>query len=280
MVLYKLLSVTDLTTNTVDVISLTDIGSTGKKIETLGVPVRALNMRGGIGNLLLVLKLATWLKRSKPDIIQTWMYHADLLGGIAAKFAGGIPLAWGIHNSNLNPALSKRSTIWTAKLCAMFSHWLPSKIVCVSDGARNAHEAIGYSAEKMTLIPNGIDTAAFKPNRDCRISVRQELGIGRNTILIGLIARFDPQKDHHSFIKAAKLLSSFYPKAHFLLCGDGIDWENENLVSWIDNEGLRRCFHLLGLRDDIPRLTAALDIASSSSFGESFSLTLGEAMAC
>jgi len=280
MMLYKLLSAMDHKNFTNEVISLTDIDAIGKKIQALGVPVRALGMRRGIPNPLMVLKLAHWLRRSKPEVIQTWMYHADLIGGLAAKIAGKIPVVWGIHHSNLVPGHNKRTTIWTAKLCARLSGWLPNKIVCVSDGARKAHEAIGYESEKMIVVPNGIDTAVFKPNLSNRTSVRKELGLTKDTLLICLVARFDPQKDHHNFIKAAEKFCINHKDTHFLLCGNEINWYNKKLVSWIDNAGLRPCFHLLGLRDDIPRLTSALDIASSSSFGESFALTLGEAMSC
>ncbi len=280
MVLYKLLLSMDRNEFIPEVISLTDVGAMGKKIEGLDVPVRALGMRRGIPNPLMVLKLAGWLRRSKPDVIQTWMYHADLVGGLAAKIAGGIPVSWGIHHSNLDPQHSKRLTILTAKLCAWLSHWLPTKIVSVSNGARKVHEAIGYAVDKMIVIPNGIDTVLFKPDASARLSVRNELALPKDTLIIGLVARFDPQKDHRSFIKAAEKFCIDHQNAHFLLCGNGINWDNEKLAVWIYNAGLRHCFHLLGLRDDIPRLTSALDIASSSSFGESFSLTIGEAMAC
>ena len=70
------------------------------------------------------------------------------------------------------------------------------------------------------------------------------------------------------------------PETHFLLCGDGITWENYELVGWIKAAGIDDWCHLLGRRDDIPRLTAALDIASISSSTEAFPNVIGEAMAC
>ncbi len=281
MVLYKLLSGIDRNIFTSEVISLTDIGAIGDEIESLNVPVRALGMPRGIPNPLMVLKLVGWLKRSNPDVIQTWMYHADLLGGLAAKMIGGIPVIWGIHHSNLDPQYNKRLTILTSKLCSKLSRHLPQRIVCVSPGARKVHEQIGYAADKMAVVPNGIDTSVFKPDKDCNLSVCRELGLAENTILIGMIARFNPQKDHLNFIKAAAKLHNDLPtNTHYLLCGHGIAWDNEILTSWIESAGLRHCFSLLGVRGDVPRLTASLNIATLSSFGESFSLTLGEAMSC
>jgi len=280
MMLFKLLLGIRQYDCTHEVISLTDIGPLGEKITSLGVRVRAMGMQLGSPNPLMLLKLSRWVKQAHPDAIQTWMYHADLMGGLAAKFAGGIPVAWGIHNANLDLRYNNRLTVWTVRLCSILSKWLPTKIVYVSDGARKVHEQVGYVAVKTVVIPNGIDTSLFKPHKASRLSVRQELGIDKNTFLIGLVARFDPQKDHRNFIKAAKQLCAVKPHTHFVLCGYGIDWNNQALASWIDGEGLRDCFHLLGVRDDISRITSALDIASSSSFGESFALTVGEAMAC
>jgi glycosyltransferase involved in cell wall biosynthesis len=111
--------------------------------------------------------------------------------------------------------------------------------------------------------------------------VREELGISQEALLIGLVGRFDPQKDHRNFVEAAARLRTDCPQVHFLLCGDGVNWNNAELTGWIGEAGLRQQFHLLGRREDMPRLTAALDISStSSSYGEGFPNVIGEAMAC
>jgi len=279
MMLYRFLSAMSSHSSQHNVISLTDIGPIGKRIETLGVPVRALGICSGLPSPLLIFKLAKWLKEMNPDVVQTWMYHADLIGGLAAKIADKSPVVWGIHNSNLDIQYNKRSTILIVKLCSKLSRWLPERIIYVSHGARKIHEKYGYMPEKTIVIPNGIDTAVFKPNSESRLSVRRELGVDDSATLIGLISRFNSQKDHRNFIQAAKLIRVSHPNVQFLLCGTGINWDNEKLALWIDDASLMLCFHLLGVRGDVPRITSALDIATSSSFGESFSLTLGEAMA-
>ena len=133
----------------------------------------------------------------------------------------------------------------------------------------------------MMVIPNGFDLAAFKPDAKARTAVREELGISQEALLIGLVGRFDPQKDHRNFVAAAARLRAYCPQVHFLLCGDGVNWNNAELTGWIGEAGLRQQFHLLGRREDMPRLTAALDISStSSSYGEGFPNVIGEAMAC
>ena len=280
MMLYKLLSYQDSVHIEPEVVSLTDVGPIGRRIQEIGIPVRALGMRRGVLNPFAVLKLVTWLRRSRPAVVQSWMYHSDLVGGISAKWAGGVPLVWGIRHSNLDAGINKQSTIWTAKLCARTSRWLPARIICCSEASRQVHTSIGYAPEKMVVIPNGFDLDTFRPDPGARESVYRELGIEKDVPLIGLIGRFDPQKDHRNFVIAAARLQAHSPDPHFLLCGDGVDNQNAELTRWIVEAGLGKRFHLLGRREDIPRLAAALDIASSSSIGEGFPNVIGEAMAC
>jgi glycosyltransferase involved in cell wall biosynthesis len=160
------------------------------------------------------------------------------------------------------------------------SHWLPARIVCCSESTRKVHTELNFAAKKMLVIPNGSDLTAFKRNPEARLSVRKELGVREGTPLIGLVARFDPLKDHYTFVRAAALLRARLPNANFVLCGEGITWENPELARWIEAARIRDRCHLLGLRRDMPRLTAALDIASSSSSREAWPLAVGEAMAC
>ena len=247
----------------------------------LGVGVRALGMGRTVPSPLMIFSLARMIRESQPDIVHAWMYHANLLAGLAAKFARSPPVIWGIRQSNLDPRLSKRSTILTARLCARLSARLPARILCCSAVARDVHVALGYAPEKMAVIPNGFDLECFRPNGEARIAVRRELGIDDDALLIGLVARFDPQKDHRSFITAAASLLEMGQSAHFLLCGEGADADNRELGGWIEGSGIGANCHLLGLRDDMAEITAALDIAvSSSAFGEGFSNAVAEAMAC
>lgn len=282
IMLYKLLSKMNRDVFEAEVISITDIGPVGEKIQSLGVNVRALEItRCGAPNPFVIFKLIKWLRQSRPDIIQTWMYHANLIGSITAWLAGNIPVVWGIHHTDLDPQGIKRSTIWIAKICAKLSHFLPNLIICCSNATQKIHASLGYDNRKMIVIPNGFDLDAFAPNPDFRTSVRHELRIPENVILIGLVARFHLQKDHHNFVQAAVKLHKYLPDVHFLLCGDNVDKKNKKLTDWINKAGLDKYFYLLGRRDDIPRLLSSLDIFSlSSSFGEAFPLVVGEAMAC
>ena len=280
LMLYKLLSAIDRERFYCEVISLTGPGQVDHLIEKLGIKVRSLGMRPSVPDIRALLQLSMILKEIEPHTIQTWMYHADLLGSLANLLANRSPLVWGIRNNILDPKSTRRTTYLTVKLCAYLSKRLPARIVTNSHAAVDVHSRLGYTAEKMQVIPNGFDTLLFKPDPEARQSVRQEFNIPDNTPLIGLIARYDPLKDHLNFIKAAAMLNKDHPDVHYLLCGRGITWENPTLQKWIADTGLENQFHLLGRREDMPRLTAALDISSMTSFGEAFPNVIGEAMAC
>jgi glycosyltransferase involved in cell wall biosynthesis len=209
------------------------------------------------------------------------MYHADLLGGLAARMAGRMPLLWGIRNSTLDAKTSKRTTIQVVRLCARLSRLLPSRIICCSKEAMRIHIDLGYAAQKFVVIPNGLDLDLFKPDPAARREVRGELGVRDDAILIGLGARFDPQKDHLNFVEAASVLAARHANVEFVLWGDEITWDNHILADAIAKSGFGARFHLLGWRGDTSRLSAALDIgALSSAYGEAFPNVLGEIMAC
>lgn len=279
MMLFKLLSRTDRSRFAPSVVSLTATGPLAAEIEALGISVTTLEMRRGIPDPRTVARLAAFLRRHSPDLVQTWMYHSDLLGGVAARIAG-IPVIWNIRHSNLDAGVNKSMTILTARLCAALSGVIPRRIVCNSETARKVHARLGYRDQLFEVIPNGFDAELFCPDSDKRDEVRRELGVGENELLVGLVARFDPQKDHLNFVLAGKMLCDSGVSARFLLCGDGIDEGNAKLMQWIVDSGHRDRFILLGRRKDVARLTAALDVAVSSSCGEGFSNSIGEAMAC
>jgi len=281
MMLFKLLSHMDLCEFDSSVLSLTADGPVGEKIRQLGIPVTSLGMKPGMADPVHFYRLVRILRNVRPDLLQTWMYHSDLMGGLAARVSGNFAVIWGLRNSTLDNENSKKSTLSIVKLLAKLSGWIPNRIVSCSYAAQDVHTRLGYRADKFTVIPNGFDTGIFHPDSKARNSLREELSLPMESLLIGLVGRFDPQKDHEHFIQAAGCLALHTDQVHFVLAGDGITWQNETLANWIRSSGLERRFHLLGPRQDIPRLTAALDIATSSSaYGEAFPNVIGEALAC
>lgn len=263
-----------------EVVSLIGEGPLSGEVRQRGVPLHSLDLRRGVPDPGSVLRLTALLRRLKPDVVQTWMYHADLIGGVAARLAGVKRIAWSLHSSDLDPARVRKTTQLTVRLCARLSHSVPRKICATARRAIETHTAMGYDPAKFVHIPNGFDTVACHPDPELRAIVRAELGVPPEAPLIGMTARFDPQKDHHNFVQAAEKLARTHPSVRFLLCGPDVTEENAELTGWLDGAGVRDRFLLLGSRSDVPRLLTALDVGTlSSRYGETFPLAIGETMA-
>jgi glycosyltransferase involved in cell wall biosynthesis len=277
MMLYKLLSRMDAGRFRSIVVCMTGEGQVAEWIRKLGIDVHPLGMRRGRPSLAAALRLVGLLRRERPTILQTWLYHADLLGLLTARLAGCPGVVWNIRSSKVEMYQHKRLLRYTIRTCAGLSRQ-PDAIVVNSVAGRRDHRRIGYHPRAWVLIPNGFDTERFRPDQAARC-LRSELGLNSDTFLIGLVARFDPLKDHTTFLKAAGLLHSCCPEVHFVLVGRDVTLDNPVLSRLIEQGKLTRAVHLLGERRDVPRLTAGLDLATSCSVSEGFPNAVGEAMA-
>jgi glycosyltransferase involved in cell wall biosynthesis len=262
------------------VISLMDDGKYGPLLREAGISVYALGMPRGRLVFAGLWRLWRILRRERPDLVQTWMYHANLVGGVFSRLAGIRAICWGIHNTSTEPALIGRSTFLVSRVCAILSRWIPCQIVCCAHRAVVTHQVIGYDAERCVVIPNGYDVARFRPDRVASRSVRQALSVSDTHPCIGLVARFDRQKDHANLIAALARVSAVGWEFETLLVGTGMDTNNRMLMELIEVSRLSNSVHLLGQRDDITSVMNALDLHVMSSVHEAFPNVLAEAMAC
>lgn len=276
----NLLERIDLKKFSCQVISLTDVGEIGIRMAALGIPVETLGMRRGMPGPIRFVRLVRRLQQIKPDVVHTWMYHANLMGGLAARMARIPTVIWGIRSSDFLRADTSLATRVVVSLCAKVSSWLPDCILYNSQKGIAYHKKLGYAEHRSLVVPNGVNLEKFKPSVQARHDVRRELGVPVIAPLVGLIARFDPLKNHEGFIKAAACLQRDMPEVHFLMVGQDVEWSNPVLKNLIEEARLTRVFHLLGRRDDIPRITASLNVASLTSWSEAFPNVLIEAMAC
>lgn len=280
IMLLKVLSKMDQECFSPEVVSLTDIGTVGPKIQALGIPVHSIGMRSGRPYPLSIWRFIRLVRRLQPDLLQGWMYH----GNLAAQFVKPIlskraHIIWSIHHSVYSLANEKWATAWVIRLCARMSIF-PSRILYVAQSSATQHEHLGFSSKKCSVIPNGFNVDLFIPSEEARNQIRKELGLAPSVKTIGLIARYHSMKDHKNFLEAAAILLKSNPDAHFILAGKNIDRNNKSLMSSVQSLGLEGKIHFLGFRQDSHTLNAAFDIAANSSFSESFSSAIGEAMSC
>ena len=259
--------------------SLRTRGVHSETLESHNISVNALGARTLASMPAAFRHLAESLRKDSPDIVQTHLYHADLLGGWAARKAGVGPIVWGIHNSGLGWSTMKPATRAVIRACAWSSHRVPDRIVSCSQSGIARHVEVGYASEKIEFIPNGFDLKQFRFDPQAASEVRRELNVPLDAPMVGLVARLDPQKDHGTFISMAAIMHRLRPDVHFILVGQGVDDPNGSVSQGITRSQIGSVCRLLGRRSDISRLMSAFDVLVSSSIAEAFPLVIGEAMA-
>lgn len=256
------------------VVTLLSPGVLRHELERAGIEVLSLHISRSSRNPVALLRLARLIKKRRPDMIQTWLYLADILGGLAARLTGAVPVIFSIRHGSF--VGDDARTIGLARLVAILSHLIPDRIISCSQVAGDIHSQIGYASHKLQVIPNGF-TIVDKATHSGKL--RAFLGVPPATRLIGMIGRFFPAKDHAGFVAAAALVKKQFPGAEFVLCGLGVDKNNAQLCSLLDGAGVTQCCHLLGRQTEIAWILADLDILVSSSASEGFSNVIGESMA-
>ena len=238
------------------------------RLRESGVEVLDLKIRGPISASLGLIRLVRIIRGYRPHIVQSWMYHADLVATLALILSWRrrqTRLYWGIRCSNMDQRRYSPILRYVIRLCTWLS-FVPDKIVANSRSGLEYHRKIGYRPRSDLVIENGVDTAVFHPDADTRRQVRRELRLDGSSPILAMVARMDPMKDHASFFTALEKV----PNAVALLVGSGTD-------RFPDMPRVLK----LGETTDIARLLAACDlIVSSSAFGEGFFNALLEGMSC
>jgi len=262
------------------VFTLKEKGSLSRDFESQNIRVYNVGGMGGILRISALIRSLKIFRQINPDIIQGWLAHGNFVAQITSILLPyRLSTLWNIRYTALPKTETKRSILFIIKLLSILS-FLPQKIVFNSKAGADDHIRIGYRSDKSCIIPNGFDTKLFSPSEKNRSCVRSELNISEEAVLIGLIGRFDPLKDHRCFLKAGAKLLSNKREILFLLAGREVDWQNRHLKQFIEKLGISGKVFLLGERRDVHRITAALDIAACTSVAEGFPNVIGEAMSC
>jgi glycosyltransferase involved in cell wall biosynthesis len=238
------------------------------RLRAAGIEVIELRFDRGGGVAAGLARLARLIAKSRPDIVQGWMYHGDLAALVALVLSGRrrrTHLIWSIRCSAMDWRSYGLGLALIVKACALLSRW-PDVVTANSAAGLKSHLALGYCPRRAEVVANGVDVDEFRPDAAARRAVRTELGIPDDAIVLVHVARVHAMKDHGSFLTAIAAL----PELSALLVGAG----TENLPS-------ARNLLRLGHRHDVARFFAAADfVVSSSRFGEGFSNVLAEGMAC
>lgn len=261
------------------VVSLGCYGQIGPQLNSIGIPVLCLGLNKNPLSTTNLYKLYRLIKEWKPDLIQGWMYHANIIALLFGNFlTDSVPVLWNIRHSLGDTKNEKLLTTLLIRFGACISN-RPCKIIYNSKLSKKHHESIRYSPKKAIVIPNGFDCKIFKPSEKVRSKLRCKLGLSNSIPLVGMVARYHPIKDHRNFIEAAKILLEQFPNMNFVLVGKDVDTDNIELMSYIECAEVMHRIHLLGERSDVADIVAGFDVLALSSTSEAFPNIIGEAMA-
>ncbi len=259
-------------------ISLLPGGQIESELRGSGIPVICLGVRRGIPDPRAIKRLRGILHDERIDLLQSYSYAPNLIGLFAAK-AAGIPAIWSLRCSKVDFSHYKMSAAISFHLNRLLSRF-PDLIVANSDAGRLYHRSRGYSGGRMIMVPNGFELDRYRMDEDARRRLRRDLGVDDGTVLIGHVARFDPIKDHRTFVAAGGRVCGSRPEVRLVMIGRGVTKDNPALSGWIAAAGVEGKVFLLGQRTDVDKLMAGLDFLVSSSEDEGFPNVVAEAMAC
>ena len=230
-------------------------------------------------SLFKLYKLVVIFLEHRPNILQSWLYQSDLISIIVRLFFS-VPVIWNIRQSNLSVEHNKLFTRICMKICAYASYKFPDKIVCNSFAARLAHIEIGYDPSKFVVIHNGFEIENSVGNNQNKNMLKTMLNLTRVEKIIGMVGRYDSQKNYRGFFAIASKVFDDFPDIHYCLFGEGVDEANQELNGFLENCKVPKThIHLMGRSDDVKKKMEEFEILILPSLGESFPNVIGEAMA-
>jgi glycosyltransferase involved in cell wall biosynthesis len=254
-------------------------GRLERELRESNVRLVSLDKKGRWDLVGFLWRLVRQLRALRPDVLHSFLVEPNLLSVLLKPFLPGTKIIWGVRAS----IIRFEDYDWFARLNfrlqAFFSRF-SDLIIFNADAGRAHHLAEGFPADKALVIYNGIDTEAFKPEREAGRLLRAGLGIAEDAMVIGHVARFDPVKDHNTFLKAAALVCRERPRVCFLMVGDGPEEYAARLRALAAELGISEHVVWAGARARMAEVYNAFDVFASSSVSEGFPNVIGEAMAC
>jgi len=263
---------------TIKVIVINRMGPIGKKLSSLGFDVVDLSLSNSLKLPYFLLRFFKEIKSFNPDVVHTWMYHSNFLGGTVSWLAGFKRIIWSIHNFNIEKGILKPRTRMLIKILSRISYFIPLKIIYCSKASSNVHIQAGFDKKKTEFIPNGVEIPN-KFNFSYKKSREGFLNLPNNKFIIGMVGRYDIQKNHIGFFESLKILKNRKFNFHTVIVGRGCDKNNHILNNIIKRNVISNFISMYVERDDISNVLQCLDLFVMPSIGEAFPISLCEAMA-
>lgn len=241
-----------------------------KELTELNIDVILIDQWGKIC-ISAFFGLFKLLKIEKPDILHTYLFTASLYGRIVAKLIG-IPIV--IVSERSTDIWKKSSYVWMDRLLAKVT----DKILVNAETIKESlvkRERI--PDKKIQIIYNGLDLNKFDLARSERNQIRKNLGVLNGNLVIGILGRLSREKDHSTFLNAAKKIISTVPHVNFLIVGDGN--LREKLEGISVTLGLNKKVIFAGKINNVSNILQAMDVLVSTSIYEGCSNAILEAMA-
>ncbi|HXS04261.1 MAG TPA: glycosyltransferase [Rhodanobacter sp.] len=254
-------------------------GAFQRELERRDVPVIDLRKRGRWDVIGFLWRLWRALRQFEPDIVHGYLTVGNLLSLMARAACPGSHVVWGVRSSFID----RTRYDWMSRLTFALSCRMArgaDRIIFNSQAGSTLHGAHGYPADRLVVIANGIDTDHFRFDETARQRMRREWGASDRDVLVGLIGRLDPMKDHPTFLQAAALLVAEHAPWRFVCVGEGGSGYAGELTTKARGLGLAGRMVWAGSCEDMVAAYSAMDIVVSSSFGEGFPNVVAEAMAC
>lgn len=254
-------------------------GTLEVELRNAGVQVEALGKRSRWDVLGFFLRFRKALLDYRPDVVYGFLPVPNILAVLAKRLRPGLKVIWGVRASDMDLTKYDYAWKWVDRLQRVLSRFA-DRIVANSHAGRDHHVKRGFPADKMIVIPNGIDTERFRFSAQGRERMRAQWGLSEAHLVIGIVARLDPAKGYETFLQAGALLAKRHPSVRFVCVGDGSARYREKLRTLAEDLGIADSVIWAGSRDDVPDVCSAFDVVCSASYTEGFSNAIGEAMSC
>jgi glycosyltransferase involved in cell wall biosynthesis len=261
------------------IISLSELGEIGKELRASGYQVIALGWRSNTFPPLGFLHLVRRIRKLKPNILQTWMYHADFVGALVALVSPGLRLIWNVRGTGVD----RYDLPWRTRLLIRVNAWLsriPNAVVFNSRRGHSAHRQLGYHMKSSEVIVNGIQGDRFIFDIEAGQRIRQELNLPGHVLLLGTVGRYHPVKGFDLLIQAFSMVAKDHSEIHLVMIGKDLVPQNNELALLIDQEGLIDRVKFVGVQSNLNGWYSAMDAFVLSSLSEGFPNVVVEAMAC